>query len=35
DDNPMVADVKNKIESYKSQLMDWNQKLMSIKKVVQ
>ena len=35
DDNPMVTDVKNKIEFYKSQLMDWNQKLISIKKVVQ
>ena len=35
DDNPMVVDVNNKIKSYKSQLMDWNQKLISIKKVVQ
>ncbi len=32
DDNPMVIDVKNKIENYKSDLKEWIQKLSIIKK---
>ena len=34
DDNPMVIDVKNKIENYKSNLKEWIQKLSIIKKVI-
>jgi hypothetical protein len=34
DDNPMVADVKNKIKNYKSNLKEWTQKLSTIKKVI-
>ena len=34
DDNPMVIDVKNKIEDYKSNLKEWTQKLSIIKKVI-
>jgi hypothetical protein len=34
DDNPMVIDVKNKIENYKSNLKEWIQKLSIIKKII-
>ena len=34
DDNPMVIDVKNKIENYKSNLKEWTQKLSIINKVI-
>ena len=34
DDNPMVIDVKNKIENHKSNLKEWTQKLSIIKKVI-
>ena len=34
DDNPMVIDVKNKIENYKSNLKEWKQKLSIINKVI-
>jgi hypothetical protein len=34
DDNPMVVDVRNKIERHKIQLQQWTKKLSNIKKVI-
>ena len=34
DDNPMILDVKSKIENHKNELKEWNQKLSTIKKII-
>ena len=34
EDNPMVLDVKSKIENHKNELKEWNQKLSTIKKII-
>ncbi len=34
DDNPMILDVKSKIENHKNELKEWNQKLSTINKII-